>query len=817
MKNVLALSIVVAAGTSVALAAPQEFAEFNNALSLNRIGQVSSAGLGSLPNDTRNFNFVGGYAVRHIQVEGEIIRDLPSGQDSWFGEACILVTPPGGTPFVIQPIVSGNPGPTVTGGVIAAGAIGIPVSTIADAVGAWTFEFFEMWDDNETAPAAGGGSAAASLTTATDATWTRIRFTLDDAAPTAFAPALPAGTTSFATWSATNQNSNLVSLLDAPNFTTTVGAGTNIIGWQVFGRVTAVGAAGGANQAGSLADDPVVRVVPPGLPLDTTLVGGALPVLGNSTSSATGNISIAYTGSFPSAGTWTAVTSEATDTLGTPINPVDNVWNEITIRLIDSIGTPTATVDLGTLVAGTPSTANFAITAPGQTRWVRFTLPTSVRFPNEAALRIDTEISQTVLTSSVTAASQRNTAIALFRNDGVRVSADFADGSDSLGQITFGYDNLTGAPASIGLAGSTAGALYNGRDGFLDAGIFWLGVTAGDAGVTVGPGFFAVNNPATNLTVSTGAGIVVNVGLFNPAPQAQNAANAPATPGAQNFGLVGVLNGDGTTEDINTAVADYAAGTSVTAPLNVQWFRFLTGRAASVASGFYVDLDTAGTAIAETANPLNPLAPLIDANDTEMAIYTGQGNLIAKNDDFDANLNDIDFVLTSGLSFGRTATPRPYPLPGGTAFAGQGGILPVGTYFVAGTMFNVVFGLNDPADANVAASTRATDGTRSDTNFTVGRRALAAGSISQPGTLTVNVRTNMPLACGESDIAGPGPTAGADGELTADDVIFFISNFTSNTLAVADIAGPGPSPGADGELTADDIILFINRFTGGCI
>jgi hypothetical protein len=33
---------------------------------------------------------------------------------------------------------------------------------------------------------------------------------------------------------------------------------------------------------------------------------------------------------------------------------------------------------------------------------------------------------------------------------------------------------------------------------------------------------------------------------------------------------------------------------------------------------------------------------------------------------------------------------------------------------------------------------------------------------------------------------------------------------------LADIAGPGPSVGADGELTADDIILFISRFTAGC-
>ncbi len=69
--------------------------------------------------------------------------------------------------------------------------------------------------------------------------------------------------------------------------------------------------------------------------------------------------------------------------------------------------------------------------------------------------------------------------------------------------------------------------------------------------------------------------------------------------------------------------------------------------------------------------------------------------------------------------------------------------------------------------------------------------------------------------CSLSDVAGPGPSVGFDGELTADDIILFISWFTANN-ALADVAGPGPAPGADGEFTADDVILFINRFTTGC-
>jgi hypothetical protein len=84
----------------------------------------------------------------------------------------------------------------------------------------------------------------------------------------------------------------------------------------------------------------------------------------------------------------------------------------------------------------------------------------------------------------------------------------------------------------------------------------------------------------------------------------------------------------------------------------------------------------------------------------------------------------------------------------------------------------------------------------------------------QIGPFVIDLGPNH-LACNPADIAGPGPTVNADGELTADDVILFISWFTASD-ARADIASPGPTAGADGEFTADDIILFISRFTAGC-
>jgi|GEM_PF-3441052 len=103
------------------------------------------------------------------------------------------------------------------------------------------------------------------------------------------------------------------------------------------------------------------------------------------------------------------------------------------------------------------------------------------------------------------------------------------------------------------------------------------------------------------------------------------------------------------------------------------------------------------------------------------------------------------------------------------------------------------------------------------TGFLQNPRINERGDVVFGATLAAGGRgiflARAPLACGPSDIASAGPTAGPDGELTADDIILFINAFTSGNPAIADVAGPGPVAGPDGELTADDIILFINRFT----
>ncbi len=98
----------------------------------------------------------------------------------------------------------------------------------------------------------------------------------------------------------------------------------------------------------------------------------------------------------------------------------------------------------------------------------------------------------------------------------------------------------------------------------------------------------------------------------------------------------------------------------------------------------------------------------------------------------------------------------------------------------------------------------------------VGGYRNAAGTVAfGTGVLTLGFTPSGPTACGPSDIASPGQNIGADGELTADDIIVFINWFFASDSR-ADIAGPGQTVGADAEFTADDIILFINRFFAGC-
>ncbi|MGH7131924.1 MAG: GC-type dockerin domain-anchored protein [Phycisphaerales bacterium] len=74
-----------------------------------------------------------------------------------------------------------------------------------------------------------------------------------------------------------------------------------------------------------------------------------------------------------------------------------------------------------------------------------------------------------------------------------------------------------------------------------------------------------------------------------------------------------------------------------------------------------------------------------------------------------------------------------------------------------------------------------------------------------------------PIApCNLADVAQLGGQVGPDGQLTADDLIVFLSAFFAGNMSIADITGLGGASPPDGQLTADDVVSYIAAFFQGC-
>lgn len=80
---------------------------------------------------------------------------------------------------------------------------------------------------------------------------------------------------------------------------------------------------------------------------------------------------------------------------------------------------------------------------------------------------------------------------------------------------------------------------------------------------------------------------------------------------------------------------------------------------------------------------------------------------------------------------------------------------------------------------------------------------------SNPATLTVSCSNR-------ADVAGLGNSPGCDGQVTVDDIVYFLSQFFANTIAVADIVGVGGVGPPEGAVTVDDLVAFLNSFFTGC-
>ncbi len=289
-----------------------------------------------------------------------------------------------------------------------------------------------------------------------------------------------------------------------------------------------------------------------------------------------------------------------------------------------AVPAPTTTYDIGEVADGvTP--LPFAVSG-ATLRWVRVTLANSVTDEALRMLSIDTE------------GSNADLALALYAEDGTLLATDEDSGHGLNAQLTFGM----GRSAGVG-----DGAQYDGRDGQLPEGVYYIGVARG--GAAFSQGFIVSQNPAPPD--------VPRVGYVNIRTNANTGdALPPAVPPVINhfdFMTLGPAwwfpaadTFQGTTGDGNpNPLEDDSSG--------VLWNRFAID-APGADAGHYLDVDF-GTS---------------DYADNVAYLFNDAGDLVAFSDDQSAQ-NALPL-----MSFGATNPAR-------SAWAGQNGPLLPGTYYLA--------------------------------------------------------------------------------------------------------------------------------------
>ncbi len=311
----------------------------------------------------------------------------------------------------------------------------------------------------------------------------------------------------------------------------------------------------------------------------------------------------------PFSGAWSFYFRNTFD--DTPTGQPDSLVHA-TFTLTDVPPTPpTAIATYNPLANGTTSSLQ-SYTA-GLVRWYKVVIPTATSLTRY--LDIDTENTTVAGTA---------TSIALYDSSGNLLNSDSTDGSGSLSQLSFG-GNANPRPA-VSTGGNPIGALYDGRDGNISAGTYYVGVTRSAA--TWQPTW-------TASSTSTGT---ANVNLrlsYNAVP------GVPTPPSATNLGAL----------PIGTTSTSFNHGAS-----QVTWFSFTLGTPISATR--FLDIDMNGS-----------------NQDYDLALYDSGGNPLSYAD------GKVPF-WEPALSYGGESVPRS-ALPNTYAFAGQSGELPAGTYYLA--------------------------------------------------------------------------------------------------------------------------------------
>jgi hypothetical protein len=295
-----------------------------------------------------------------------------------------------------------------------------------------------------------------------------------------------------------------------------------------------------------------------------------------------------------------------------------------------NIVAPPAATNLGTITTGLTQFSE-AIN-PGEIKWVKFTLAAPVSAAALNFLDIDTE------GSIITGAQFPNdTYIGLWDAAGNFIVLDDDEGTDYMSALSFGATSPARSAPGNGVA-------YNGRDGTLAAGTYYMSLS-------VFPNTLGTTNwTATTTHLGTGT---INLRL--------SLGNVPAG------GLPPLFT------DLGTLGASPITSTQPLTAGGVQWFKFVLPTAINSANPIrnYLDIDTEGSVIANTT----------------MALFRddGSGTLVKADDD------DGSGTL-SQISYGRGSRAA---VSDGLAYDGRdGATLVAGTYYVAVTEASATFGNN---------------------------------------------------------------------------------------------------------------------------
>jgi hypothetical protein len=334
MKSLKLLSLLaVCAGTSLAAAAPRESFTVGT---MTSIGRAQAVGNTILPFTAAGSDGGGSYTALSLTVSGTTAQASSFGYESRF-----LITPPGGTAFVVQPFTVG----TVASGT-AFSVVGIPID--GTTAGSWSIQSFDGYDD--------GG---------TDMTWAGVTVTLDDALPAVpsvipgsfYSGAFPNVPSDGTTTAASGTVSDA-----ARTRTISAATGSNITKILLSGLYTSLTHLDTTQSGAQLSPQARIRLTTPNLTVYTIVPMATAAQASTGMNNATGGlaggtnvgglISVPITGQ-DSLGDWVFLCYESTnDAVNGTFAGVDGYWNVLNLGLANPPVNPAVSAAVATPAIG---------------------------------------------------------------------------------------------------------------------------------------------------------------------------------------------------------------------------------------------------------------------------------------------------------------------------------------------------------------------------------------------------------------------------------------------------------------------------------